>query len=242
MNLAEVHRLFVGPRSRFKRCPATCIGDPTVEDIKIGVTGLQSVLDCPRCFWLSYNGLAPPEFPPPGILSRMDSVIKRFMERFVGRSDLPGWFPVRGEFLGPTKTLEVAEPRSGVTVSGRLDALVRSKEGYHIVDYKTASPKEEVPEYYQTQLDGYAYLLEGNGYRPVAGGVLLYFMPEHGDLTEGRVPFEITPVRAEVDPGRIPRILSRARRILEMVSPPPPSKDCEMCEWWREIREALSEL
>lgn len=123
---------------------------------------------------------------------------------------------------------------------GRLDALVRAEGGYHIVDYKTARPKEEVPEYYQTQLDGYAYLLEGNGYRPVAGGVLLHFMPAEGDLTEGRVPFEITPVWSEMDPSRIPAVLSRVREVLEMEAPPPPSEDCEMCEWWGEIRETLS--
>jgi hypothetical protein len=45
----------------------------------------------------------------------MDRVIKKFMEKFIGHSDLPGWFPVRGEFLGATKTLKVTEPKSDVT-------------------------------------------------------------------------------------------------------------------------------
>jgi CRISPR/Cas system-associated exonuclease Cas4 (RecB family) len=170
----------------------------------------------------------------------MDRVIKKFMEKFIGSSNLPKWFPVRGTFLGPTKTLQATDPKSGVTLRGRLDALVMTADGYHIVDYKTSKPKEEVPEYYQMQLDGYAFLLERNGYAPVAGGVLLHFMPEEGDLTRGRVPFEITPVRVDVHPGRIPRILSRARRILEMESPPPPSDDCEWCGWRREIEETLS--
>lgn len=209
------------------------------EGIELSVTSLYSVLGCPQCFWLSQRELGPPEFPPPGILGRMDGVTKRFMERFIGRSDLPRWFPVRGTFLGSTKTLEVIDPESGVTLRGRLDALVRAAEGYYIVDYKTAKPREEVPEYYQLQLDGYAFLLEGSGYKPVAGGVLLHFMPEHGDLTEGRFPFEITPVRVAVNPGRIPGILSKGRKILEMTSPPPPSEDCEWCGWRRDVEEIL---
>lgn len=142
---------------------------------------------------------------------------------------------------GPTKTLRATDQKSGVTLKGRLDALVRTADGkYHIVDYKTAYPREEVPDYHQLQLDGYAFLLERNGYRPVAGGVLLHFMPEHGDLTEGRFPFEITPVRVAVNPSRIPRILFRAKRILEMESPPTPSKDCDMCRWRRDVEETLS--
>jgi ATP-dependent exoDNAse (exonuclease V) beta subunit len=71
----------------------------------------------------------------------MDGVTKRFMEKFIGRTDLPKWFPVRGTFLGPTKTLKATDPKSGVTLKGRLDALVRTANGkYHIVDYKTAYP------------------------------------------------------------------------------------------------------
>jgi predicted RecB family nuclease len=171
----------------------------------------------------------------------MDGVTKRFMEKFIGRTDLPKWFPVRGTFLGPTKTLKATDPKSGATLKGRLDALVRTADGkYHIVDYKTAYPREEAPDYHQLQLDGYAFLLERNGYKPVAGGVLLHFMPEHGDLTDGRFPFEITPVRVAVNPARIPRILFRARRILEMESPPHPSEDCEWCKWRREVKEILS--
>ena len=212
------------------------------KNIEISVTGLYSALGCPRCFWLSQRGLGAPEFPLPGILNRMDRVTKRFMEKFIGRSDLPPWFPVRGTFLGPTPTLRATYSESGVTLRGRLDALVRTADGrYHVVDYKTASPREEVPEYYQLQLDGYAFLLERNGYSPVASGVLLHFMPEEGDLTEGRVPFEITPVRVPVDPSRIPPILYRARRVLEMEAPPPPDDDCEMCGWRREVGETLGE-
>lgn len=170
----------------------------------------------------------------------MDTVVKEYMERFVGSSDLPDWFPVKGEFLGPTGKLEATDPESGVTVRGIPDALARAGEGYYVVDYKTAKPKAQVPDYYQTQLDGYSYLLERNGREPVAGGFLLYFYPEPGDLTEKRVPFEITPVRVEVDPGRIPPVLAEVKRVLEMEEPPPPSKDCEWCKWRREIGGALS--
>jgi len=209
------------------------------ENIEISVSNLHSVLDCPLCFWLAKRGLAPPTFPLPGVLNRMDSIIKNYMKQFVGRSDLPDWFPVEGTFLGATGKMKAADPKSGVTLKGMLDALVLTPDGrYYIVDYKTASPKEEIPDYYQMQLDGYAFLLEGNG-RPVAGGALLYFTPEEGDLADRKISFRITPLRAEVDPKRVLRPLMQARKILEMEEPPRPGEDCQWCEWRGEIGEAL---
>jgi len=88
------------------------------------------------------------------------------------------------------------------------------------------------------QLDGYAFLLEGNG-MPVAGGALLYFTPERGDLSEGKIPFRITPVRADVDPRRVLRPLMQVKRIMGMERPPEPKEDCEMCRWRGEMGKTL---
>ncbi len=210
------------------------------RSISISVTSLQSALDCPLCFWLSDRiGSAPSIFP--GVPNQMDSVIKEYMRPFIGKSDLPGWFPVRGEFIDISQMLRATDPASGVTLKGKLDALVRAPDGYHVIDYKTGRPPKEIPNYYQMQLDGYAYLLEANGYGPVAGGCLIYFTPEPGDISPGCFPFKITPLATEVEPGRIPPVLARAKEILESERPPPRTEDCEMCEWLVQAGRALSE-
>ena len=212
-----------------------------VEGIHIGVTRLQSVLNCPLCFWLSERLGSPPSIFA-GIPSQIDSVIKNYMQQFIGLSDLPAWFPVKGKFLDAKQTLRATDQASGITVVGKLDALVRAPDGkYHVVDYKTGRPPKEVPNYYQMQLDGYAYLLEQNDYRPLGGGVLLYFTPEHGDLSEGLFPFKITAVRAEVDPGRIPPVLARTKQIIDAQAPPSRSEDCEMCMWREQVGHTLLE-
>lgn len=207
----------------------------------IGVTRLQSALDCPLCFWLSQRLGSPPAIFA-GIPSQIDSVIKNYMQQFIGRTDLPRWFPVRGKFLDASGTLRATDPDTGITLMGKLDALAQTEDGrYHVVDYKTGRPPEEVPDYYQTQLDGYAYLLDRNGLKPVAGGVLLYFTPEHGDLGEGLFPFKITAVPAEVDPERIQGILARVKEILDSPTPPPRAEDCEACAWRERAEGALRE-
>ena len=211
------------------------------EGIHIGVTRLQSVLNCPLCFWLSERLGSPPSIFA-GIPSQIDSVIKNYMQQFIGQSDLPAWFPVKGKFLDAKQTLRATDPASGITVVGKLDALVRAPDGkYYVVDYKTGRPPKEVPNYYQMQLDGYAYLLEQNDYRPLGDGVLLYFTPEHGDLSERLFPFKITAVRAEVDSSRIPPVLAQAKEIIDAQAPPSRSEDCEMCMWREQVGHTLSE-
>jgi CRISPR/Cas system-associated exonuclease Cas4 (RecB family) len=211
------------------------------EPIEIGVTRLQSALDCPFCFWVSDRVGSPPSIIA-GITVQMDSVIKRYMRQFTGSSDLPSWFPVRGTLLDTSHTMRTKDPSTGITLRGVLDALVRTPDGkYSIIDYKTGRPPEEIPNYYQMQLNGYAYLLDQNGLRPVEGGVLLYFTPAHGEISEGLFPFKITAVRAEVDPSRIPPVLAQAKKILEMDIPPARSEDCDMCIWQEQVKRMLSE-
>ncbi|HID60255.1 MAG TPA: hypothetical protein EYP46_00145 [Hadesarchaea archaeon] len=212
-----------------------------MEKIEISVTSLQSALDCSLCFWISEKiGPLPSMFP--GIPSQIDSAIKGYMKQFVGTSDLPSWFPVRGELLNTARTLRATDLGTGVVLKGTLDALVRTPDGkYHIIDYKTGRPPEEVPKYYQTQLDGYAYLLERNSFRPVAGGVLLYFTPAHGEISDEFFPFKITAVRGEVNPGRVPSVLARAKEITEMETPPTRSEDCDLCMWLKQVGRTLSE-
>ncbi len=211
------------------------------EPITLSVTSLQSALDCPLCFWIAERLGSPPSIFA-RITYQMDSVIKGYMRQFIGSSDLPGWFPVRGTLLDASGTLRATDPATGITLAGKLDALARTEDGkYHVVDYKTGRPPEEVPYYYQMQLDGYAYLLERNGFDPVAGGVLLYFTPQHGDLGEGLFPFKITPVRASVDSSRVLSTLARAKEILDMTAPPTRSEDCEMCMWREQVGQRLSE-
>lgn len=212
-----------------------------MERMEISVTSLQSALDCPLCFWISEKVGSPPSIFP-GIPSQIDSVIKGYMKQFIGMSNLPSWFPVRGKLLNATRTLRAVDQNTGLILKGTLDALVRTPDGgYHIIDYKTGKPPEEVPKYYQMQLDGYAYLLEQNGFRPVAGGVLLYFTPNHGEISEKFFPFKITAVRAEVNPGRVPSVLARVKEIIEMEAPPPRGEDCDMCMWLEQVWQTLSE-
>ncbi|MEM3401830.1 MAG: PD-(D/E)XK nuclease family protein [Candidatus Hadarchaeales archaeon] len=206
--------------------------------LSIPVTALNNAAACPFCFWLSLKGLSPPTFPLPAVLTKMDSVVKDYMRGFAGGKELPEWFPVRGNFLGE-KSLRALDEETGITLTGKLDALVEGEDGrYHIIDYKTAQVKTETPGYYQWQMDGYAYLLSKNHLVPIGKGYLIYFMPEQGDLSAHTITFKITPVEVDVDPSRVPSLLKKIKEIAESTRPPQPAEGCQMCQWRKNLREA----
>jgi len=173
----------------------------------------------------------------------MDRVIKRYMERFIGRSGSPKWFPVEVQkFIGCRK-LESEDPESGVILTGIPDAIAIGNDGQcYVVDYKTAAPKFEIPSYYQTQLDAYAWLLKQNDFAPIGGAYLLYFSPIDADISERLFPFDVTAVKVEVNPDRIPVLLMNAKKIIELQEPPEPSENCEWCVWRRNTRDLLKKF
>jgi CRISPR/Cas system-associated exonuclease Cas4 (RecB family) len=209
-----------------------------MSGLTVSVTELAAFC-CPLCFWLQLRGLAPPELHPPAILSRMDSIVKQFMKRFIGISRLPEWFPVKGTFLGEPELLEVRDEESGVTLRGRPDALVLDDTGlYHIVDYKTARARPWVPEYYQLQLDAYAWLLERKGYR-VGKCFLLYIMPASMEPSGNSLKIKAEAVEVQMNPKRIPQLLRELKRIADMQNPPEAARGCGWCEWRERVQKEL---
>ena len=107
-------------------------------------------------------------------------------------------------------------------LSGKIDVLRWTKEGYIIQEDKSSNPPKDrrVRHEDQLQVDAYAFLMEGDErYKniPIKSGVILY-----NDLR----PIEIKP-----EPARIPKILEKMKATLELDSLPParPNTRCFYC-------------
>lgn len=205
------------------------------EEIQISAGALAAAEGCPRCLWLDYHGHGPPSKPFPGVVQQLDSVIKDYTRQFFGKDSLPPLFAgLEGTLIEIRTTLKTLEPKSGVTLTGKLDDLLREPQGtYRVIDYKSGKPGEEKARlYYQHQMDGYAYLVEANGHRPVRDAVLIFFEPIKGEaLARGQVDFRITPQPLPTNPGRVPGLLQRARDILAREKPPESDMECRWCQW-----------
>ena len=117
------------------------------------------------------------------------------------------------------------------------DLLV--KEGVYIpFDYKTkGSPTNEADatKYYQTQLDCYALMLEGNGLKTIGYGFLLYYSPKEV-FENGQVNFEVQPIKIDTDTKRAKDLFRQAISVLTGAASTAASQ-CEYCGWLEKFRK-----
>ena len=221
------------------------------KQVTLSPSALSLFKNCPRCFWLEkVKGIKRPRGIFPSLPGGMDRVIKTYFDTFRVKGMLPPELRIEA-FKGIHLYEDQAQlerwrawrtglqyQKDGEALSGMLDDLL-VKEGVYIpFDYKTkGSPtnEEDATKYYQTQLDCYALMLEGNGFKTAGYGFLLYYSPkEVGE--NGQVGFEIQPIRIETNPERAKDLVHRALSIL--TGPAPKSaNDCEYCEWLEKFRK-----
>jgi CRISPR/Cas system-associated exonuclease Cas4 (RecB family) len=223
-----------------------------MKQIKLSPTALNLFQNCPRCFWLEkVKYIRRPRGIFPSLPGGMDRVIKTYFDRYRLMKTLPP--ELDGEaFEGVQlysdqskidrwrdwKTGLTYRDRDGASLFGALDDLLIKQDRTIPFDYKTKgspSTTESAVKYYQSQLDGYALLLEENG-MPTAGyGVLLYYSPKAAS-EKGTVLFECQTIRVETDTARARDLFRRACALLKGVGPEM-NPACEYCMWFEKMRE-----
>lgn len=199
------------------------------KPLRLSASTLSILLDCPRCFWLQVNeDIRRPQGPFPSLPGGMDAVLKTAMDGVRRTGELPRELvgQVNGKLFSDQGQLDrwrdalrgdlrFLDAARGIEVVGGIDDLVEERDGLTPVDFKTRGwpIKDDSHEYYEHQLDLYAWLLEKNGRRTSGRGVLLFFSPQayEGD---GRVQFRIEPVVLRTDVNRADALLARATQVL----------------------------
>jgi RecB family exonuclease len=132
-------------------------------------------------------------------------------------------------------------PGRDAVLSGALDDLLVGPTGeLSVLDYKTRGypPKEEVPSYYEDQMNLYSLLLAGNGHPVSDTAYLVYYYP-NGFEGEGEILFASEVQRIAVDENEASSLVGDALDVLQEEIPGT-SESCEYCEWAGKIQEALS--
>jgi CRISPR/Cas system-associated exonuclease Cas4 (RecB family) len=221
------------------------------KEAKLSPSALSLFKNCPRCFWLEkVKNIKRPRGIFPSLPGGMDRVIKTYFDTFRVKGTLPPELRInafKGILLYDNQAqLErwrawrtgLQYQEDGAVLSGMLDDLL-VKDGLYVpFDYKTkGSPtnEEDATKYYQTQLDCYALMLEGNGLKTAGYGFLLYYSPK--EVREnGQVNFEIQPIRIGTDTERVKVLF---RQALSVLTGPAPKSDseCEYCGWLEKFRK-----
>lgn len=205
---------------------------------------------CPRCFWIQMKlegGLPFQIFP--GIFSTLDSYSKRLIaSSFDRHGGPPPWLGSIGKIARSVKPphsskFNVADPQTSLRLVGTPDAIFLLQDNsYAILDYKTATftaTQDELFPMYEAQLNAYAHIGERCGFQPVSKLALVYTEPVADDEAAGDehhvtgdgflLGFRAHVLPVEIKPQLIPQLLKRARRILDLPSPPGGAPGCEDC-------------
>lgn len=225
-----------------------------VKTVILSPSALNLFKDCPRCFWLEkVKNIKRPRGIFPSLPGGMDRVIKTYFDTYRIKKILPPELQIEA-FKGILLYENLAQLElwrawrtglqyqgNGTTLSGMLDDLLVKDDWYIPFDYKTkGSPtnEEDATKYYQTQLDCYALMLEGNGLKTAGYGFLLYYSPKQVQA-QGNVQFEIQPIRIETNIQRAKDLLHKAVAILG-ASAPEASENCEYCSWLEKFRKGTT--
>ncbi len=203
---------------------------------------------CPRCFWIErHDRDLPFQRGFPGIFLSIDSYTKHIVEaHFALKNKLPSWLGELGEAerIIRVKASAFRVVKGETTFTGVPDLIFQRPDGsFAIVDYKTArytETQDALAPIYRIQLNGYAYIAEAIGERPVNDLYLVYFEPPARDEFEsiaGRrttdsgfeMPFRPRIKRVKKDTAEVARLLERAERICANSEPPEGAEGCEEC-------------
>ncbi|MEM4245182.1 MAG: PD-(D/E)XK nuclease family protein [Candidatus Nanoarchaeia archaeon] len=201
--------------------------------IELSPSKLNLMEDCPRCFWLLVNkNVKRPGGPMAGVLTKMDSVIKHYFEKYRDSGTLPPI--IRGKVdaklaRGIPKTLYYEG--EDVKVEGKPDEYL-DFDGFIVpFDHKVSKGKsaEDTHKAYVLQLDFYTFLLKVNNFKTKNEAYLAYYYPCDCDVHDG-VDITCDVVKIKTDPDRARRVLEKAVRLLNGRMPAP-SPECDFCKY-----------
>lgn len=212
--------------------------------MKLSPSSLSLLSECPRCFWLSFNGVKRPESVFPSLPSGMDKILKEHFDRYAILGKLPPemskidakpfndkelldkW---RSNFKGITFT-----DSKGNILRGAVDNILMVRDKLLVLDYKTRGfpLKEDTADHYQDQLNIYNYLLRKNGFKTCDYAYLLFYHPNSVDV-HGLVIFNKDLVKVKIDVDSAEKLWKKALKVLNGPEPKA-SAECEWCKYRKE--------
>lgn len=204
---------------------------------------------CPRCFWIKRHiKNLPYQMGFPGIFSSIDSYTKNIVESYFQKNkELPKWLSEVGDVkkIISIKPSQFKFVKGNTVLSGIPDLfLQRHDNSFCIVDYKTArytGNQDQLMPIYQVQLNGYAYIAESLGDKPVNDLYLIYFEPPNKDVYEQiiarhtkydgfEMPFKPRIHKIKKDLKEVERLLKSAEEIYSKEKAPKGINNCKDCE------------
>ena len=208
---------------------------------KLSPSTINLLKDCPRCFWLSYNGVKRPRGIFPSLPSGMDKVLKEHFDSFMAKGKLPPELKsLKGVKLFTDKAkLDIWRNNfKGIQwdtkdfkLKGAVDNILEKGKKLIVLDYKTRGfpVKEDTHTHYIDQLALYNFLLRKNGYKTEDYSYLIFYHPKNV-LADGSVVFHDHLIKIKTSVKDAEKLLNKAVKVLKGKEPKAAEK-CEYCKY-----------
>lgn len=219
------------------------------KPFKVSRTGIESFLECPRCFYLNNRlGIRRPSGPPFNINTLVDKLLKKEFDAHRADGTVPPLLAKHGLDFVPYahaqlddwrenfKGVQVNHAASGLLFAGAVDDLWVNKAGEIIVvDYKATAKAGEVTldaewqDAYRRQMEMYQWLVRGQGLKVSNTGYFVYCNGQDAEAFNGRIEFSISLLTHTGSDAWVEKALMDAGACLRADAPPAAPGDCEFC-------------
>lgn len=230
---------------------------------ELSPSALGTFKDCPRCFWLSKNGVKSYRGIMATLPTAMDEIIKTRHDEYRVKGELPPEIAAQVPGGKPfTDLLKLTSWRTlgkgirgvldGVPIMGLLDDLLLYDDGTAgPYDYKTNRSTRDadyVRRYYEHQGDLYEALLGLNGFKTRGKSRWAFYAPVA--ITNGRIqePHPVSDVAFHVRVHEVEASAKRASALVKAAAAcldgplPDPGDDCEMCSYIKTRGKKMNEI
>lgn len=239
--------------------------DPSSGDpFPISRSGVEAWVSCPRCFWLHKRlGIRQPGIPAMMLNRAVDELLKKEFDAYrakaiphpvmqeCGLDAVPFSHPNLAEWRSNFKGIKCLHRPTNFLLSGAMDDVWIAPDGeLFVADYKgTASAKDEPmtldTEYrqgYKRQLEFYAFLLRGNGFRVSRRSFIVYAVGRmDAPSLDGRLSFRLELVEHLTNMDWIEPTLARIKETLMVNEPPKSGPACELCKYVEAVSGTVRE-
>jgi hypothetical protein len=223
------------------------------ESYAVSRTGIESFIQCPRCFYLDKKlGVK----QPPGFTFNLNSAVDHLLQqefdiyrvsgekhplikkygvdaRPVPHKDLDQW---RHNFTG----IRFLHKPTNLTIFGAIDDLWQNSKGeYIVVDYKATSKNADIvaldqdwQDGYKRQMEVYQWLLRANGYKVSNTGYFVYCNGKKDRKAfDGKLDFDVTLIVYKGSDKWVEKKIFEMKKCLDSNKIPKSSGDCEYCKY-----------
>lgn len=218
--------------------------------MQISPSSLNLFLECKRCFWLGKRwGIRRPPPYPYALNIAVDILLKQEFDKYRAKGEPhplllannieARLFPnqsLLNQWRNNLSGIRYYDQKLDATLFGAVDDVLEFEGGKLApLDYKsTGSRVPVVYDRFQLQMDVYTFLLEKNGFPTTKKGYLAFYVVNKEDGFGDRLPFKKELHEIESDPSDVPKLFKDAVATLRKNVPPPHTKDCKFCQWFRQ--------